>query len=242
MSVLQLKRVYQQLILLTTLLLISSASFGAVNQTDFTALFSQQASSAELEQLALQLSPSPQAKGLFTQYRYLKVLKKPLVSNGNFVFAKQLGIVWQQQSPFSSTLILQAGRLTQIDSQGQIQVTQAQQSASASQLSHLMPTLLNALLSGNLQTLQQHFKLSIDSANSNNPQWQLGLIPIDPMVQKAMPRLVLSGETQIQTLILFSDNQDRSRIEFSELVEQPLTEQDKARFSPAIADNLRETQ
>lgn len=242
MRLMLLKRACQQLILLTTLLLASSASFGADNQTDFTTLFSQQASSAELEQLTQQLSPSPQAKGLFTQYRYLKVLKKPLLSHGNFVFSKQLGIVWQQQSPFSSTLILQAGKLTQIDSQGQIQVTQAQQSASTSQLSQLMPTLLNALLSGDLQTLQQHFKLSIHSATSNNPQWQLGLTPIDPMVQKAMPRLVLSGETHIQTLILFSDNQDRSRIEFSELVEQPLTEQDKARFSPAIADILRETQ
>ena len=241
MSLMPLKRVCQQLTLLTTLLLASSASFSADNQIDFTALFSQQASSSELEQLTQQLSPSPQAKGRFTQYRYLKVLKKPLVSHGNFVFSKQLGIVWQQQSPFSSTLILQAGRLTQIDSQGQIQVT-AQQPASASQLSQLMPTLLNALLSGDLHTLQQHFKLSIHSATSSNPQWQLGLIPIDPMVQKVMPRLVLTGEQKIQTLTLFSDNQDRSRIEFSELVEQPLTEQDKARFSPAMADNLRESQ
>ena len=229
------------LLVLTTLLFANSVSFAAASQTDFTALFTQQASSAELEQLSQQLSPSPQAKGLFTQYRYLKVLKKPLVSHGNFVFSKQLGIVWQQQSPFSSTLILQAGRLTQIDSQGQIQVT-AQQSASASQLSQLMPTLLNALLSGDLPTLQQHFKLSIHSTTSNDPQWQLGLIPIDPMVQKAMPRLVLTGEMHIQTLILFSDNQDRSRIEFSKLVEQPLTEQDKARFTPAMADNLRESQ
>ena len=241
MRLMLLKRTCQQLILLTTLLLVSSVSFGAVSQTDFTALFSQQASSAELEQLTQQLSPSPQAKGLFTQYRYLKVLKKPLQSHGNFVFSKQLGIVWQQQSPFSSTLILQAGKLTQIDSQGQIQVT-AQQPASASQLSQLMPTLLNALLSGDLHTLQQHFKLSIHSATSSNPQWQLGLIPIDPMVQKAMPRLVLTGEQKIQTLTLFSDNQDRSRIEFSKLVEQPLTAQDKARFSPAVSDNLRETQ
>lgn len=241
MRLMQLKRACQRLILLTTLLVASSASFGADSQTDFSALFSQQASSAELEQLTQRLSPSPQAKGLFTQYRYLKVLKKPLVSHGNFVFSKQLGIVWQQQSPFSSTLILQAGKLTQIDSQGQIQVT-AQQPASASQLSQLMPTLLNALLSGDLQTLQQHFKLSIHSATNSNPQWQLGLIPIDPMVQKAMPRLVLTGEQKIQTLTLFSDNQDRSRIEFSKLVELPLTAQDKARFSPAMADQLRETQ
>ncbi|PKG55491.1 outer membrane lipoprotein carrier protein LolA [Shewanella sp. Choline-02u-19] len=228
--------------ILTCILLIGNAvSFSAHSGTDFDALFAQTASSNELTQLSKQLAPSSQAKGLFTQYRHLKVLKKPLVSKGSFVFSKQLGVIWQQQSPFNSTLILQAGRLTQIDSQGQVHISDAQQSTTANQLSQLMPTLLNALLSGDLHTLEQHFQLSLQSASADNEQWQLGLTPIDPLVKKAIPRLVLMGEKQIQTLILFSDNQDSSRIEFSAINEMPLTEQDKARFSPAQEDSSRET-
>jgi len=221
------------LLLFSTLLLVNQHSYAADNPADFTALFQQPASSAALTTLSQQLAPSAQAKGDFTQYRYLKVLKKPLISKGNFLFSKQLGIIWQQTAPFMSTLILQAGRLTQIDSQGQIQVTKAQQSAAASQMSQLMPTLLNALLSGDLHTLQQHFTLSLAPADNKHHQWLLGLIPTDPLVQKIMPRLVLIGQQRIETLILFSDKQDRSRIEFSAINEQALTPQEQARFSPS---------
>jgi hypothetical protein len=231
-----------QLMLICLLFIANAVSFSAHSETDFDALFAQTASSSELSQLTQQLAPSSQAKGLFTQYRQLKVLKKPLISKGSFVFSKQLGVIWQQQSPFNSTLILQAGRLTQIDSQGQVQVSDAQQSATANQLSQLMPILLNALLSGDLHTLEQHFQLSLQNTTTTNTQWQLGLTPIDPLVKKAMPRLVLVGEQQIQTLILFSDSQDSSRIEFSAINEMPLTEQDKARFSPSQKDSAREAQ
>lgn len=225
------------------LILIGNAmSFSAYSATDFEALFTKTASSTELTQLSKELVPSTQAKGLFTQYRQLKVLKKPLISQGDFVFSKQHGVIWQQLSPFETTLILQAGRLTQIDSQGQIQVSDAQHSTSANKLSQLMPTLLNALLSGDLATLKQYFKLSLQSPTSTNAQWQLGLTPIDPIVKKALPRLVLIGEQHIQTLILFSDNQDRSRIEFSSIDEAPLTRQDLVRFSPAIKDSVRAAQ
>ncbi|MCL1058413.1 outer membrane lipoprotein carrier protein LolA [Shewanella gelidimarina] len=227
-----------QFILICILLIGNAVSFSAHSETSFDALFAQTASSSELTQLSKQLAPSSQAKGVFTQYRHLKVLKKPLISKGIFVFSKQLGVIWQQQSPFNSTLILQAGRLTQIDSQGQVHISDVQQSTTANQLSQLMPTLLNALLSGDLHTLEQHFQLSLQSAS--NAQWQLGLTPIDPLVKKAIPRLVLMGEQQIQTLILFSDNQDRSRIEFSAINEMPLTDQDKARFSPTEEDSSRE--
>ncbi|QQX79890.1 outer membrane lipoprotein carrier protein LolA [Shewanella sp. KX20019] len=221
------------------ILIGNTLSFSAHSESNFEALFAQNASPSELTQLSKQLAPSAQAKGLFTQYRQLKVLKQPLISRGSFVFSKQQGVIWQQLSPFESTLILQAGRLIQIDSQGQVQVSDAQQSPSANQLSQLMPILLNALLSGDLPTLEQHFKLSLQSTSSTDAQWQLGLTPIDPLVKKAMPRLVLIGEQHIQTLILFSDNQDRSRIEFSAINDAPLTEQDLARFSPSIEDSAR---
>ena len=228
-----LKKAYRQICLLSLLLFGHNLSFAAQSQMDFAGLFAQQATTSELTQLTQLLTASPQAKGEFTQYRYLKVLKQPLVSKGSFVFSKPLGIVWQQRSPFSNTLILQAGSHTQIDSQGQMQVSKAQQSNHSSQLAQLMPTVLKALLSGDLQTLQQHFSLSVQHASNNEQPWQLGLTPLDPMLQKAMPRLVLIGAKQIQTLIIYSDAKDHSRIEFSAIDEQVLTAQDLARFSPA---------
>ncbi|ABZ74948.1 outer membrane lipoprotein carrier protein LolA [Shewanella halifaxensis HAW-EB4] len=216
--------------------LISSYAQADTN-ADYSELFQHEASSAELTKLTTQLSPSAQAKGDFSQYRYLKVLKKPLVSQGEFIFAKDLGVIWQQNMPFSSTLILKDKQLIQIDSQGNININNAEQAGSGNQISDVMPKLLNALLSGDIQQLEQHFSLSLllepNTEGQAPQQWQLGLKPTDPLLEKAMPQMVLAGNEQIQTLVLFSRNGDRSRIEFSAIDESPLTAADKQRFSPA---------
>ncbi|MCK8046551.1 outer membrane lipoprotein carrier protein LolA [Shewanella sp. 1CM18E] len=212
----------------------------STSATDYSALFAKPATNAELVKLSQSLSPSEQAKGHFTQARYLKVLKKPLISHGEFVFANNIGVIWQQNKPFASTLILKDKQLIQVDSQGRISVNHAEQT-SANMLSDIMPKLLNALLSGDITALKQHFELSLimPSAKTNNvssspasTQWQLGLKPLDAIVQKAMPKLVLTGAQQIQSLVLFSDNGDRSQIEFSAVNDSPLSDADKARYSP----------
>ncbi|MCL1138049.1 outer membrane lipoprotein carrier protein LolA [Shewanella pneumatophori] len=218
---------------------IGDAAISA-SATDYSALFAKPATNAELLKLSQSLSPSEQAKGNFTQARYLKVLKKPLISHGEFVFANNIGVIWQQNKPFASTLILKNKQLIQIDSQGRVSVNHAEQ-ASANMMSDIMPKLLNALLSGDITALKQHFELSLimSPAKTNNAsssptsaQWQLGLKPLDAMVQKAMPKLVLTGAQQIQSLVMFSDNGDRSHIEFSAVDESPLSDADKARYSP----------
>lgn len=217
--------------------LLSSSYAQADTHTDYSELFQHEASSAELTRLTTQLSPSAQAKGNFSQYRYLKVLKKPLVSQGEFVFAKDLGMIWQQNTPFASTLILKDKQLIQIDSQGNININNAEQAGSGNQMSELMPKLLNALLSGDIKQLEQYFTLSLQLAPNTEgqatQQWQLGLKPTDPLLEKAIPQMVLAGDEQIQTLVLFSRNGDRSRIELSAIDESPLTAADKQRFSPA---------
>ena len=222
-------------------LLITANSFAAADSTttDYSELFSRQANQADLIKLSQQLSPSEQTKGLFTQYRYLKVLKKPLVSQGEFVFAKSLGVIWQQNKPFASTLILKDKQLIQIDSQGKINVNHAEQAGSANMMSDIMPKLLSALLSGDINQLEAHFTLSLqlDTKAGSEEQWQLGLTPIDPMLAKALPKMVLAGSQQIQTLVLFSANGDRSQIEFSALDESPLSTQDTARFEPKPASS-----
>ncbi|MGS0677375.1 outer membrane lipoprotein carrier protein LolA [Shewanella sp. 0m-4] len=219
--------------------LVSSTSYAEPDnsQSSYTELFQFPANKADLLSLSKQLSPSEHAKGKFTQYRYLKVLKKPLVSQGEFVFSKSLGVIWQQNSPFASTLILKDKQLIQIDSQGNISVNNAQQAGGG--MSDIMPTLLNALLSGDINALEQHFELSLkrattatDTSHELNPQWQLGLKPLDPLLAKAMPKMLLAGKQQIQTLVLYSANGDRSQIEFSSLDESPLSQQDKSRFEP----------
>lgn len=213
----------------------------ALADSSYELLFSTPATSEQLRQLTTKLAPADSAKGEFTQYRTLKVLKQPLVSQGEFLFARSIGVVWQQTRPFSTTLILKDQQLIQIDSEGNVQINDAGGAGTAGAVSDILPTLLNALLSGDLATLENHFSLSLsEPEHAGTFQWQLGLIPLDPIVLKAMPKIVLEGQKNIHTLVLFSDSGDTSRIEFNAIDETPLTSEELARFTPPtlISDSL----
>lgn len=187
----------------------------------FEALFNAEVNNGQLERLAKQLNIGESAQGNFTQYRYLKVLKKPLISQGEFIFKEQLGLAWLQHNPFESALILTQGSLIQIDSDGNKQLTQASDNQQANNLAQMMPTLMSALLQGNIAPLAEQFSLHLIEDEQG---WQLGLIPLDSLLAKAMSGIVLQGDRQLDSLTLLSSNGDRSQIKFEQLSNAPLSD------------------
>ncbi len=218
------------------LLLLSLSIFNchAIQSPSYDALFESKADNEQLQALADRLMIGENASGKFTQYRTLRVLKKPLISHGLFIFDYQLGLVWQQTQPFETTLILKDGELVQIDSAGRKQVSQAGSSQGAATIAQTMPSLLSALLSGKLSELSTHFNLYLKPNRTQNSSpentenhWQLGLIPKDPLLIKAIPKMVLEGEEQVSALILLSTNGDSSRIEFKQINNAPLSKEQR---------------
>ncbi|WP_298771395.1 outer membrane lipoprotein carrier protein LolA [uncultured Shewanella sp.] len=192
-------------------------------------LFSHPATESTLKALSSQLHFGSSASGDFTQYRQLKVLKKPLVSHGHFLFDQHRGLVWQQLRPFKSSLILKDKQLIQVNSQGHIQIQDAGNIPAASALENIMPSLLNAMLTGDIKQLEQDFSISFLQAKK---QWQLGLIPKDPLVAKILPKMIIEGQTSINQLVLFSPNGDSSKIVFSHIQNRPLTMAELNAFNP----------
>jgi hypothetical protein len=215
---------------------VQSASFDTLFESK--ALFESKTKIQQLEKLTERLDLGDYASGNFTQYRQLKVLKKPLVSHGRFAFDATLGLIWQQIKPFPSSLILTDGELIQIDSSGHRQVTKASESQGASALAETMPTLLKALLSGKISALDEQFNLYFMQINPGTSSselassWQLGLVPKDPLMRKVIPQMVLEGEAQLTSLTLLSGNGDTSRIEFEQISSAPLSEEMQQLISP----------
>ncbi len=202
---------------------------------NFDKLFASSAEAAQLDQLAQQLNMGDSVQGEFTQARYLKVLKKPLISQGEFFFQAQSGLAWLQKTPFESGLVLTQGTLIQIDSEGQHQVTHASDNQQANGLAQMMPTLMSALLQGELAPLAEQFSLHLLKLEQT---WQLGLIPLDPLLAKGMQAIVLQGEQQINSLTLLNSNGDRSQITFEQIENTPLTPAQQAYF---VTTNTTET-
>lgn len=222
----------------------------------YQTLFSQSADTAQLVALSQKLNLGETVRGQFVQSRQLKVLKKPLISQGQFIFDKEQGLIWQQIKPFESLLILKDKQLIQRDSQGRVQVSKADTSASAAAMGDLLPSLVRAMLSGDISGLSENFelhflitdKLSTDKFSpekltpenlSPGSQWQLGLTPKDPLMKKAIANMVLEGGDTLQSLVLLSaapsvSPQDMTRIDFSALSQGKLSETELAQY--AVAD------
>lgn len=213
----------------------------------YQALFSQSADKAQLVALSQKLNLGETVRGQFVQSRQLKVLKKPLISQGQFIFDQTQGLIWQQSKPFETLLILKDKQLIQRDSQGRVQVSKADASASAAAMGDLLPTLVRAMLGGDISGLSENFELhflrieslSTEKLTLDNNQWQLGLTPKDPLMKKAIANMVLEGSDRLQSLVLLSaepsvNPQDMTRIDFSELTQGKLSETELAQYSLAF--------
>lgn len=225
----------------------------------YQTLFSQSADTAQLVALSQKLNLGETVRGQFVQSRQLKVLKKPLISQGQFIFDKEQGLIWQQIKPFESLLILKDKQLIQRDSQGRVQVSKADASANAAAMGDLLPSLVRAMLGGDISGLSENFELHFLSSDKLNTeklspeklspenlspgsQWQLGLTPKDPLMKKAIANMVLEGGDTLQSLVLLSaapsvSPQDMTRIDFSALSQGALSETELAQYALALEAN-----
>lgn len=242
------KTAYMPLMLALTLCFASVLSLPSkaegISASAYQTLFSQGADKAQLIELSQKLNLGETVRGNFVQSRQLKVLKKPLISQGRFIFDQTQGLIWQQTTPFESLLILKDKQLIQRDSQGRVQVNQADTNSSAAAMGDVLPNLVRAMLSGDISGLSKNFELHfVSAANTNsvpsdNGQWQLGLTPKDPIMQKAIAHMVLAGSDSLKSLVLLSQNpsdtaQDITRIDFSELAQGALNEVELAQYTLA---------
>ncbi|WP_412513744.1 LolA family protein [Shewanella indica] len=196
----------------------------------FDKLFAKAATEQALQQLSTKMALSDSSRGQFEQVRWLRVLKQPLRSSGEFMFQRELGMLWQQQTPFGNLLLLKQGELIQQDSQGKLSVTKADAGPAA--VAEMLPRMMQSLLSGDIQALSQGFELYL--LNDQAGHWQLGLKAKEQTMAALLPQMVLEGNQDLESLTLLAKNGDISQIFFSELDKSPLNDSERARFFPEV--------
>jgi outer membrane lipoprotein-sorting protein len=152
-----------------------------------------------LSQINSRLTKALITQGEFEQQKHLKVLRKPLVSQGNFTYHQRKGVIWQTLNPVTSILLVNESHL--ITAQGE----------------QLIPatfgSVFQAMLGGDLSKLQDSFIITAKQGDS----WQLQLQPKDAMLQKIIQSIELSGDNEIRALVIQESNGNRSDIHFSHI-------------------------
>lgn len=182
-----------------------------------------------LAQPAAALRGAQVMRGKFVYKKYLKEIPQPLISRGDFVFVRELGIDWHTREPFDSDFVLTAQGITQRDD-GK---TTMQMSASAQPAVKIVANIFLALLSLDVSSLQSSFMLyGMQKGKPDNETWQVGLRPTVPAIAAVFKEAMVSGARQVEGLVLRDANGDRTEISFSEVqYAAGITANDRTLFS-----------
>ncbi|BEE08107.1 outer-membrane lipoprotein carrier protein [Aeromonas dhakensis] len=177
-------------------------------------------SRAEVQQL-LALSQAKEAR--FEQEKQVAGLSQPLKASGELLLVRDLGLWWQQQKPFPLTLVLTPTRMVQQMAGQPATVIDSPQLLEFSQM-------LLALFGSDEATLSRYFSIDFHSTEDG---WQLVLVPTLAPLDKVFASLTLSGQGQLDQLLIADKQGDSTRIRFSDWRERPLplTPEEQARFA-----------
>ena len=172
-------------------------------------------------------------RGQFSQEKQVSGFKNPLRSQGQFVVARQHGVIWTTLKPFPSEVVVTADRILsrQRDGSTRVELDARQQPAMRS-----VNAIMFALMSGDVQALSSQFNVA---ASREGQGWRLRLTPKSAMLAKAFQSLTLQGDRYVRQVEIVEANKDRTQIQFSALSEAPATLSAKrhAALSEAVASN-----
>lgn len=179
-----------------------------------------------VQQVRERLADAPVLRGRFEQRKTLKGFKNPLVSRGDFLVAKERGVVWHTREPFESSLVVTRERLLSRQADGRVDTkVEARDEPGLRAVNEM----LFALMAADLQTLAARFR--IEGELQGAAGWRLVLTPREAALAQWLARVELEGERFVRSVKLAEAQGDASVIRFSEhAIAQSLSREEAARF------------
>lgn len=174
--------------------------------------------------LGARLENSPVLRAEFVQTKELAAFKKPVLTRGQLVFARQDGVLWQIEQPLKLTYVLGETRITEIGDDGQVVSRAVNDVPAMAQVGRI----LRALLGAQLGPLREWFDAN---AEGSEKQWTLILTPKSPQVGQFIRRITLGGSQYVDTIAIEEKNGDTARIRFRQISEgKTLSKEERSLF------------
>lgn len=134
-------------------------------------------------------------RGSFEQRKSVKGFRHPLVSSGDFVVARQRGVIWRTAEPFPSTLVVTRDRVLARQADGSVV---RRLSASEEPAVRAVGETLFGLMSADLAALAQRFQIEGELVGREG--WRLQLVPRDAGLARWLQRIDLEGERHVRSV------------------------------------------
>ncbi|MFJ5298132.1 outer membrane lipoprotein carrier protein LolA [Pseudomonas sp. NPDC088368] len=177
----------------------------------------------DLHQLSEQLAKPSVIHGSFIQEKHLRSLPQPLTSKGNFVLAKDFGLLWLLNTPLKQDYRISAAGIARRDADGNWQVIPGK-TAGAQQ-----NRLFLAVLQGDSSGLERDFELHV---SGDAHAWQLTLVPRSLMLQQVFKQINIDGGALVERIELLETQGDRTLLKMIDSTSaQPLSDSERADFA-----------
>ena len=183
-----------------------------------TALKADQAAPARapapLDAATRQLSAAPLLSGKFVQEKTIAGLRKPLVSRGDFLVARDQGVIWRTQKPFLAAVsVTPKGIWALRETEGEIRRDPIHQGNLG-----VAMDMIQKVLAGDPASLKQAFAV-LEKGEPGN--WTIDLKPLDPVVARVITGIRLTGAKHVDRVEYAETNGDKTRIDFSAVADNP---------------------
>lgn len=156
---------------------------------------------------AAKLADAQVLSGQFTQRKHLREVPRPLVSSGEFTFARDLGVHWHTVKPFDSVVVLtRAGILERAEGSESMRLDADQPAV------RMIANLFMALFTLDVTTLERNFALS---QVSEGARWTVGLTPRNDTIAQVFRQVTIAGATDVEEVVLTDVHGDRTVIELA---------------------------
>lgn len=164
-------------------------------------------------------------RGEFEQSKQVAGFKKALLSKGDFLVARERGVVWRTREPFAGELKLTPHEIVATQG-GELSF---RLTASAEPTVRVINGLMFSLLNGDIAALAEQFDLD---GNVQTKSWSMTLLPKQAAFAKVLTRIELSGDLYVRRIAMHEANGDRTVIQFHKQTSEParLSAEEAARF------------
>lgn len=152
----------------------------------------------------------------FKQKKSIAVLKRPIVSSGNYIFSKNQGLYWNIGAPINTAYVLTPDYMIERQKGFESKIITPDEQPSLFGLTEVF----EAIFVGDLDRLSKDFKIHFMGSSKS---WTIGLVPQKGLLKKMFNRVLLKGDTTVTEVKLFEKNGDSTHLKFLDTTRTPST-------------------
>lgn len=177
-----------------------------------------------MEEIRQRVGTPEMVRGQFEQSKQIAALERPLRSSGDFLMARNRGVLWRTRKPFPQVL-----KLTQHDIiQEQNGKVRFQLSAEREPAVQVINQALFALFAGDFAALEQSFS---STCKTEGGRWWVVMQPTASALARIFKEIRLEGANTVQRIELLEASGDRTEMRFHDTrVNSTLSVEEARRF------------